>query len=138
MQLVSQGGFSEACQQAVIAMIAGVTITDVIAVVGSKRLNREQQNVALDYFDCKVADAYIRVENLGERCLGVLRKEHKALWLTVLDALDPAFSHSVLMVDSQLFDPHYGVNPHWPWSHYVCYVRVVEVAPILGMGSSPK
>ena len=60
--------------------------------------------------------------------LAQMMREHRTLWCSVYDFADPGFAHAVLIHDGQLYDPHAGMNPTWPWSRVIGNVAIAEVS----------
>ena len=132
MKLVSQAGWPDACQQACIAMLADLPIEDVIAVVGDQRLGTSERRSAWLRFNIAIPDEGFLIQPYGSGSLARLMKEFPRLWCGVMDARNSMFSHCVVIDNGNLYDPHYGLNPQWPWSHYV-----MQVQPILGCPALP-
>lgn len=119
MELVLQGSYGEACQQSCVAMLAGVTLEDVISLVGPGRMGMAEHERCREKYRAGRHDSGILVQPMGKDCLGALMKCNETLWLSVADCLDPQFGHAVLLHKGQLFDPAQGMNPAWPWNRYV-------------------
>jgi hypothetical protein len=131
IELVQQDSFPDACQQSVIAMLAGCPLQEVIALVGAKRLSYTERSRATDAFLITLSKHGYLVDAYGERALGALEREHRTLWLSVSDYLNPNFGHAVLLSFGKLFDSEAGVDPVWPWSRYVSQAVPVIEAPAL-------
>jgi len=127
VKLVLQGEHPNACQQACIAMLAGVELADVIAVIGSEALGGQGREQALAHFGLKLSRVGFTVEGWGENCLGALRKKYPTLWLRMSDCLDPGYGHAALLHENQVYDPFWGLNPRWPWHRYVSHATPVGV-----------
>jgi hypothetical protein len=128
---VSQLPYSNCCQQACIAMLAGVTLAEVIALVGDARMGSMESKKCEEKFGIKFGRGFF-TEAYGYHTVGGLSKNNRALWCGVWDSLDPGFAHNVLIVDRALYDPYVGINPAWPWSRYISQVTIVEAAPMMG------
>jgi hypothetical protein len=129
MNLVRQDGFPQACQQACIAMIADVALTDVVAMVGTEPLSFADRTRALTHFGFAEDRSRYIVQGYGRDCLGALIRRHKVMLCRLADCLNVQFSHCVLISDGRMLDPDYGENPVWPWSRYV-----VDAGPVNRIG----
>jgi hypothetical protein len=62
------------------------------------------------------------------KSLGVLAKEHQTLLCSVNDYRDVCFGHAVVIHAGDLYDPHAGINPAWPWSRVITHASPVDLA----------
>lgn len=122
---VSQGEYRDACTQACLAMICGISLEEVIKEVGPARLGSTNASRFLKPRGMQVGAAYV-VEGFGCQSLPFLVSHNNTLWCSVYDALDRDFAHSVLIGEGDLLDPVHGVNPSWPWSRMITIARVIE------------
>lgn len=122
MKLVLQTTYNEACQQACCAMLAGVSLEEIISLVGPGRMgNVEHEQVVARYGKGRAnhgrfIEHFTRENNA---LLGVLARDGDTHWLSVADCLDVQYAHAVLLHQGQLYDPWCGINPMWPWSRYI-------------------
>lgn len=128
MELVLQTTYPEGCQQACCAMLSGVSIEEIISLVGVGRMgNVEHEAVVTKYGKGranhgKFIEHFTRDRNA---MLGVLVREGGPHWLSLADCRDVQYAHAVLLHQGNLYDPWCGLNPMWPWSRYI--QRVWEV-----------
>jgi hypothetical protein len=127
---VSQHGFPTACQQSVIAMLAGVELRDVIALFGFGPMSCSERVKACDHFGIVLGDRVL-IEGYGNETLTCLMDRHRALFLSVSEHGNPQFRHCVLWHGGTLYDPALGVNPAWPWRYHVTIAQIVAGAPAL-------
>lgn len=106
-------------------MICGVSLLEIIALVGPERLAEGERQRVCEHFGVTIGDNYV-VETYGNQSLSALSKHHKTMWVSVLDCVNPNFGHAVLFHDGNIYDPFYGINPQWPWSHRIASARVVN------------
>jgi len=109
-------------------MLANVELAAVIALVGQERLSTADRIKACDYFGVKFdGDPWSAtiVASFGNSTIGALMRKHETMWLTVSDCRDPGFGHACLLHKGELYDPMYGHNPQWIWSHYVSTAKPV-------------
>lgn len=128
---VSQHPHPKACQQAVIAMLAGVPLADVLAIVGNDALAWRERERACKHFGIELTGDRVIVEALGSGCVGALIQKYPATWVHIGDARNVNLAHHALIVreGERMLDPHYGENPLWPWSHYVVFAQGVIPSP---------
>jgi hypothetical protein len=126
---VSQHPHPKACQQAVIAMLAGVQLADVLAVVGNDALAWKERERACAHFGIKLTEDRVIVESVGSLCMGALIQKYPAVWVHIGDCRNVNFAHSSLIVGERMLDPHYGENPLWPWSHYMVFAQGIIPSP---------
>lgn len=132
IQYVAQLPYVNACQQACIAMLAGVAITEVIAVVGDIRLGVSEREKACNHFGIVRKESKIIIQTFAIRECGKTLTEIKQeysgcpLWLSLYDCMDSTYGHAVLFYNDILYDPWHGVNPQWLWSR-----RLSDACPIL-------
>ena len=126
MKLVMQHPHPQACELACLAMLADVTLDDIIKLVGSPRKpdspDAERVREALGL---RIVDAMV-VDGMGARCLGYLIPKHKTMIATLSSCVDVQFAHAVVIHGGQCYDPHWGMNPSWPWDKYISFVRIIE------------
>jgi hypothetical protein len=133
MNLVMQHPHPLACQQACYAMLAGRTLDEVIRDVGhANRMAVEDRDKIVKLYGLKL-DVWhsTPVGSFGNGTpLGPLMKEHRTLLCSVNDYRDISFGHSVVIHDGDLYDPHDGMNPMYPWSRVFTHVSpaVLEAA----------
>lgn len=136
MNLVLQHPHAEACQHACVAMVAGVTLKDVIRVVGhERRLGIDERIRALAHFGIEhTAESFMVgvFAATNDNCLGYLIRNHRTLWCSVYSIVDGNYGHAVLIHDQQLYDPWHGLNPQWPWHR-----MIGSAAPIRSKVSLP-
>jgi hypothetical protein len=117
----------ETCQQACIAMLAGVVIKSVIERVGDRALDLTTRRQAFEHFGITYPESERGfLINAAERNLVQLVKEHRTLWCTVADWKDESYGHAVLVYDGHLYDPWRGIDPSWPWSRHIWKAMPVE------------
>lgn len=128
MRLVKQDNH-ETCQQACIAMLAGIALDDVVQLVGDRALATSDRRRAFDHFRIKYPEdeAGWPVDSI-EKTLPFFMRAHRTLWCQVLDARDPAWGHAVLLHARHLYDPWRGIDPSWPWSRWIWKVMPIEAA----------
>lgn len=130
MNLVLQGQYTNACQQACCAMLANVSIEEIIALVGPERMGKTEHDKVFEKYGVSRADTCTNVEGIGLNSLVGLRKRNSTLMLSVYDTMDANYAHAVLLHEGNLYDPYLGINPHWPWSRVIAlafHVREAEV-----------
>lgn len=112
-------------------MLADRSIDEVISVVGhANSLGAEEREkvikafgIKMDVWSSRMVAAFARDPY---RNLAQMMRENRTLWCSVYDFLDPNFAHAVLIHDRQLYDPHAGMNPVWPWSRVIGNVATVD------------
>lgn len=119
MRIVLQNNH-ETCQQACIAMLAGVELEAVVALVGDRALGTAERRKAFAHFGI----TYPEGESSGaisivETPLIKLLRDHRTLWCSVADWKNPDWGHAVLAYDRHLYDPWRGIDPDWPWTRHV-------------------
>lgn len=119
MKLVLQGNYHNACQQACLAMIIGVPIEDIIALVGAHRMGKTEHDLVFEKYGVSRADRCTKIEGIGLDSLVGLRKRNSTLMLSVYDCMDANYAHAVLLHEGNLYDPYLGLNPQWPWSRVI-------------------
>lgn len=120
----------ETCQQACIAMLAGVRLRDVCALVGDRALGTAERRAALDHFGIKYPEgeaAHVINEIDGQ--LSKFMREHPLLWGDVNDWKNPDWGHAVVIWRGHLYDPWRGIDPDWPWTRHIWKVWPVLHAP---------
>lgn len=129
MRLVRQNNH-ETCQQACIAMLAGVEVEEVIKVIGDRALGMKERRTAFDHFNIVYPDKESGfVVGQTENPLPKLMRDHRMLWCNVADAKDPNWGHAVLIYDRHIYDPWRGIDPEWPWSRHIWKAMPVVSAP---------
>lgn len=135
MRIVMQHPYSNACQQACIAMLAGVELQEVIRIVGEGRLGVGDKLDTCKHFGIVLSEYKIVLQTFATREYGMtlteIRKQYAGcpLWISQYDCMDTSYGHAVLLHHDTLYDPFYGVNPQHLWSR-----RLTDVCPVL---SSP-
>lgn len=133
MRLVRQTNH-ESCQQACIAMLAGVELETVIALVGDKALGTTERRTAFDHFGITYPEGEAGAPiSIVETPLIKLMRDHKALLCSVADWKDPNWGHAVVIYDMHIYDPWRGIDPEWPWTRHVW-----KAMPIKGPATEPK
>lgn len=128
MELVLQNAYPDGCQQSCCAMLAGVSLAEIISLVGAGRMgNTEHEAVVAKYGKGRANHGRFIEHFTRDRnaTLGVLAREGGTHWLSLADCKDVQYAHAVLLHRGDLYDPWCGMNPMWPWSRYI--QRVWEV-----------
>jgi len=112
-------------------MLAGRTLDDVIAICGHDgQLSGAEREKVVKTFGIKMNPWASRMvaafATEPYRNLAQAMREHYALWCSVYDSIDPNFAHAVVIHGNQLYDPHAGMNPTWPWSRVIGNIATVE------------
>ena len=131
MRLVRQDNH-ETCQQACIAMLAGVTLDQVVQIVGDHALGMDERRKAFEHFGI----AYPQGESgfvVGqvENPLVRLIRDHRLLWCSVACVRDGSYGHAVLIYDRHMYDPWRGIDQDWPWTRHIWKAMPIERAPCL-------
>jgi len=119
MKLVLQGQYQTACQQACLAMLADISIEDIIALVGPKRMDQAEHDKVFEKYGVSRADRCTNVMGIGLDSLVGLRKRDPTLMLSLYDCMDANYGHAVLLHEGNLYDPYLGMNPSWSWSRHI-------------------
>jgi len=122
MKLVLQKEYWFACQQACIAMLAGVELKEVIDLVGPEILTLERRDKCHAYFGLVKPATGKFVHVLGGNYgynLSELMKEHDTWLCYVYDWVDDTYAHNVIIHEGSLYDPRDGIDPEWPWSRFI-------------------
>lgn len=128
MKLVTQHPHSKACMLACVAMIEGVSLQEVIQLAGSDQPPSEDSRRKItEHFGKEEFYNHRswRVENYTNRSVGALIKQHTTLLCAVSSSIDPNFAHAVVIHNNDLYDPHAGMNPTWPWDRVITRVSVI-------------
>jgi hypothetical protein len=119
----------ETCQQACVAMLAGVTIEEVIGFIGDKALGTAERHKCHERFGIgRPSGASWHMVDAVEHTLAKWVKAYRVLEGSVLCTRDPSYAHAVLLVDGHLYDPWRGIDPEWPWSRFIW--KVQQVVPV--------
>jgi hypothetical protein len=129
INLVLQGSYGNACQQACLAMLAGVPLSEVISFIGDHRLSREDHDKVCAYYGIEIDPVGYRPAWMDTYRVGKMAKDHSTLLVSQFDWLDTAFSHCVLLHNGMMYDPAMGINPHWPWTRVIGMLSPVLKAP---------
>ena len=117
----------DTCQQACIAMLAGVEIETVIALIGDRALGTNERRKAFDRFEIAYPDGENgSVVGIVENPLVKLMREHRTLFCSVSDWKDPGWGHAVVIYEKHLYDPWRGIDPDWPWTRHIWKAMEVE------------
>jgi hypothetical protein len=129
INLVLQGQHGNACQQSVLAMLAGVPLGEVISLIGDHRLAKADFEKVCVQFGIEVDPVGYRPAWMDTYRVGKMAKDHGTLVVSQFDWLDTAFSHCVLIHNGVLYDPALGINPQWPWTRVIGLTSPVLKAP---------
>jgi hypothetical protein len=132
MKLVLQYPHPLACQHACYAMLTGQTLERIIADVGNDNrmdvTDRERivkrYGLKLDVWSGSFIVGYFPID--PTKSLATLMKQHRTLLCSVNDYRDASFGHAIVIHNGDLYDPHAGMNPTWPWSRVISHVQPVE------------
>lgn len=129
INLVLQGSHSNACQQACLAMLAGVTVEEVVSFIGDHRLMREDVRKVCERYDIEIDPVGYQSTWMDKYRIGKMAKDYGTLMVSQFDWFDTAFGHCVLIHNGQLYDPALGMNPHYPWTRVFGFTSPVSRAP---------
>lgn len=129
MRLVRQDNH-ETCQQACIAMLAGVTLDDVVRFAGDKALGTMERRAAFDQFRITYPESEAGfVVGQIEHPLARVIRDHRLLLCSVADAKNGSWGHAVLIYDQHLYCPWRGIDPEWPWTRHIWKAMPITAAP---------
>ena len=105
------------CGQACVAMVAGVTVDDVINILqNDKGTSKKELSTALTHYGISHAKTMVKVDAntiLPEKCL--------------LKLLLPGYSHWALYYKGVFYDPEFGVlNQCYPKARIMNYLEIFE------------
>lgn len=110
-------------------MLADVELKTVLDIAGIGRLSAGERYSALQQLGVKWDERTYPVACFGDnnnyRHLAQYLREHETVWASVFSAIDPQYSHAVLIHKGQLYDPYHGVDPMYPWHRIIGYVNQV-------------
>lgn len=129
INLVLQGQYHNACQQACLAMLAGVTVEEVVSFIGDHRLDGSDRQKVCDKYGIVLDKVSYQATWMDVYRIGKMAKVHGTLLIDQFDWFDTAFGHNILLHNGQLYDPALGMNPHYPWTRVFGKSRPVISAP---------
>lgn len=130
MKLIRQDGYSTGCQQSCLAMLAGVTLEEIIYMVGPQAMGHHEFMKVCDHFKIAVGSRWI-MEYMGGTSLGGLVNRKRTCVLSQAEAGNINYAHAVLLHKGQLADPFHGMNPSYPWRRWFYSAIEILDAPMI-------
>lgn len=130
MELIRQEGHPKACILACIAMVEGATLDEVIRVAGSDQPPSAEARTKIAWHfgreEMYQAKSYA-VAHYSDQCLAQFMRDYRTLMVSLSSCVNPNFAHCAVLHEGNLYDPHYGYNPMYPWD-----ITIMRVSPIPG------